>query len=326
MSSLQKKILSMVADDLSDIEKIIYKNLDPYLDIVKQTAEHIFLSGGKRLRPLLVTLCARLCGDDKGLGKRFSAIFEYLHTATLLHDDLVDGATQRRGRDVANTIWGNSTAVLVGDFLLAKSLEIAAEAEDIEIIKVVAHITREMAEGEIFQLLKRGDKNLSLDEYMMIIKGKTGVLIEGSCRTGALIAKADRKQEKALTEYGFNMGMAFQMADDLLDYTSDTASIGKETGADLREGKLTLPVIIARKNAKESDLLFIDKIIEKREFSLKEFEKFVSLLEKYQGIKYTKRCILNHIDKAKKTLDIFENSRPKETLMLIADYVFERKY
>ncbi len=326
MSKLQEKILSMVADDLADIEKIILENLDPYLNIVKQTAEHIFLSGGKRLRPLLVTLCARLCGDNKELGKRFSAIFEYLHTATLLHDDLVDGATKRRGKDAANTIWGNSTAVLVGDFLLAKSLEIATEAENIEIIKIVAKITREMAEGEIFQLLKKGDKDLSVDEYMMIIKGKTGVLIEGSCRTGALIAKAEKKHEDALIKYGFNMGMAFQMADDLLDYTANTANLGKKTGADLREGKLTLPVIIARKNAKGTDLLFIDKIIEKREFSSKEFEQFVSLLEKYKGIEYTTKCILNHIDKAKKALDIFENNKPKKILMLIADYVFERKH
>ena len=249
MSDLKQKILSIVEDDLADIEDALKQNLNPYLDIVSKTASHILFSGGKRLRPLLMVLSARICGYKGNYDKTFSTIFEYLHTATLLHDDLVDEAAIRRGKPVANAIWGNSIAVLVGDFLFARSLSIAAETGITKVIKILAETAEAVSQGEIHQLIRKGSLDVSEAEYMQIIRNKTAVLFQGVCHVSSLLADAPKDKEIALSEYGLNFGIAFQMADDLLDYTSDTSILGKEVGADLREGKLTLPVIHYLQNA-----------------------------------------------------------------------------
>ncbi|MBU4289238.1 MAG: polyprenyl synthetase family protein, partial [Proteobacteria bacterium] len=223
MSDLKNKILSMISEDLEEIEHALKENLSPYLDLVSEVASHILFSGGKRLRPMLMILSARICGYKGEKDKTYSTIFEYLHAATLLHDDLVDGATLRRGKPVAHSLWGNPIAVLTGDFLLARSLSISAEIGLPKIIKIISKITEDMSQGEIHQLLRRENLDLPEDEYMEIIRRKTAVLMQGACWTGALIANALEKEEKALSDYGFNLGLAFQMADDLLDYTSDTS-------------------------------------------------------------------------------------------------------
>ncbi|MBW2670019.1 MAG: polyprenyl synthetase family protein, partial [Deltaproteobacteria bacterium] len=182
MNDIKHKILNLVKDDLSEIEVALKQNLNPHFDLVSQIAGHILFSGGKRLRPLLMVLSARICGYDGNYEKTFSTIFEYLHAATLLHDDLVDEATLRRGKPVANSIWGNAIAVLVGDFLLARSLSIAAETKRPDVIKVVAEITENMSQGEIHQLMKKGCIDLTEKEYMEIIRRKTAVLFQGTCR------------------------------------------------------------------------------------------------------------------------------------------------
>ncbi len=228
MSELKQKIYSKIKADLADIEKELSENLNPFLDLVSKTASHILFSGGKRLRPILTVLSARLCGYSDHFAKKISTVFEYLHAATLLHDDLVDGATVRRGSPVAHSIWGNSTAVLVGDFLLARALSIASETGRPKVIKIISQITENMSQGEIQQLMRKGNIDLSESEYLEIITRKTAVLIQGSCRVGAILAKASEKDEKALSDYGFNLGLAFQMADDLLDYTANPVSLGKE--------------------------------------------------------------------------------------------------
>jgi octaprenyl-diphosphate synthase len=232
MSDLKNKILSMASEDLAEIEYALKQNLSPYLDLVSEVASHILFSGGKRLRPLLMILSARICGYKGDMDKTYSTIFEYLHAATLLHDDLVDGATLRRGKPVAHSIWGNSITVLTGDFLLARSLSISAETGLLKVIQIMTKITENMSQGEIHQLIRMGSLDLTEDEYMEIIRRKTAVLMQGACWTGALIATASEREEKALSEYGFNLGIAFQMADDLLDYTSDTSILGKEVGTD----------------------------------------------------------------------------------------------
>jgi len=277
------------------------------------------------LRPLLMILSARICGYKGGMDKTYSTIFEYLHAATLLHDDLIDGATLRRGKPVANSIWNTSVTILTGDFLLGRSLSIAAETGLLKVIKIITKITEDMSQGEIHQLIRMGKLDLAEDEYMEIIRRKTAVLMQGACWTGALIATASEKEEKALSEYGFNLGIAFQMADDLLDYTSDTSILGKEIGADLKEGKLTLPVIYSLKEVNSEDRIIMEKMITDKNFSFNNFKILIKLLEKYGGLEYTKKLASEHIEKAKKSILFFKPSETKELLLNIADYALLRE-
>ena len=325
MSDPKEKFLALVADDLAEIEKALKENLTPYLDLVYETASHLLFSGGKRFRPLLMVLSARLCGYSGDSDKLFSTAFEYIHAATLLHDDLVDGAEIRRGKPVAHAIWGGPTAVLVGDFLLARALTIGAKTGRLKVIEVLAEVTEYMAQGEIHQLMRKGQLTLTEAEYMDVIQRKTAVLIQGACRVGAIISDAPEAEESALADYGMHIGMAFQMADDLLDYTSDTRVLGKAVGADLKEGKLTLPVIYALENADSHDRATMENIIQNREFSQHDFEKLVDLIKTYGGMDYTRAKASAHIDKARKALDIFEPSTTRDILLYVADYALSRK-
>ncbi len=325
MTDLKQKILAAVGDDLKAIEKALAENLNPYFDLVSQVAGHILFAGGKRLRPLLMVQCARLCGYSGNHTARFSAIFEYLHAATLLHDDLIDGADMRRGRQVANQLWDNPTAVLTGDFLLARGLSIAADTGLCEVIQTIARITENMSQGEIRQLEKKGDISLSENDYLDVIRCKTAVLFEGACRTGALVAGATTATVQALNDYGYHLGLAFQMADDLLDYTQDISSLGKHAGADLREGKMTLPLIHALSRAPETDRQCMVAILENRNFTETEFATLVEMLKRHGGIAYTEAQATAHIQKAKTALLPFEDSPTREILMDIADYARVRK-
>jgi octaprenyl-diphosphate synthase len=325
MNDIKHKILNLVKDDLSEIEVALEQNLNPQLYLVSQIAGHILFSGGKRLRPLLMVLSARLCGYDGNHEKTFSTIFEYLHAATLLHDDLVDEATLRRGKPVAHSIWGNAIAVLVGDFLLARSLSIAAETNRPDVINVVAEITENMSQGEIHQLMKKGSLDLTEEEYMEIIRRKTAVLFQGACRVGALISDVPQQKETALAAYGFNLGLAFQMVDDLLDYSQDTPALGKKVGADLKEGKLTLPVIYSLKSADAKDRIQMEKIIKNKDFSTEDFETLIAIMKKYGGQTYTEKVAQKYVKNAKNALETFEDSTTKEVLLSIADYTLARK-
>ena len=325
MGELKQKIYNLVRSDLEEIDSALHENLNPYLDLVSKTANHILFSGGKRLRPLLMVLSARICGYRQDAAKSFSTIFEYLHAATLLHDDLVDGATMRRGAPVAHTVYGNSTAVLVGDFLLARALSIAAETGRPEIIQVIAGITENMSQGEIHQLMRKGATDLGETEYLEIISRKTAVLIQGACRVGALLAGAPGDVEESLSEYGLNLGLAFQMADDLLDYTADASVLGKELGADLREGKLTLPVIHTLTKAPAHEVVRMKKIIKNSDFSIQEFETLIEMMNQYDGINYTLNLASEKVKTAKAALSVFQPSETKELLSDIADYAVNRE-
>ena len=325
MSDLKQKILSAVESDLEDIEKALSDNLNPYLDLVSDVAGHILFSGGKRLRPLLMVLSARMCSYNGNYEKTFSTALEYLHTATLLHDDLVDGATLRRGKTVAHATWGNSITVLVGDYLLARALSISAGTGRLRVVQVLAELTENMSQGEVHQLMRKGDVKLTEDEYLVVIRRKTAVLFKAACQVSAIIADAPEDKEKALSEYGFNLGIAFQMADDLFDYTLQTSDFGKEVGADLREGKLTLPVIYALKQANSSDRDLMIKIIRDTDFTADDFKTLLDLLVNYGGIDYTQETAASYIDTAKNALALFEPSPTKETMLDIADYALQRR-
>ncbi len=325
MNDLKQKILSAVETDLHDIEKALSDNLNPYLDLVSDVAGHLLFSGGKRLRPLLMVLSARICGYTGDYEKTFSTALEYLHTATLLHDDLVDEAAMRRGKEVAHATWGNSITVLVGDYLLARALSISAGTGSLRVVQVLAELTENMSQGEVHQLMRKGDVKLAEDEYMEVIRRKTAMLFEAACRVSAIISNAPAEKEKALSEYGYNLGIAFQMADDLFDYTLQTADFGKEVGADLREGKLTLPVIYALRKARPDDRDLMIKIIQNHDFATEDFKTLIGLLEKYGGIEYTQKRAASYIETAKTALSIFNPSPTKQTMLDIADYALARR-
>ncbi|MGM0417748.1 MAG: polyprenyl synthetase family protein [Thermodesulfobacteriota bacterium] len=325
MENLKNKVLNAIAPDLEEIEKAVKRNLSPHLELVKLIAEHILFSGGKRLRPVLMLMGSRICGKDTPDLYDYSIIFEYLHSATLLHDDLVDNAALRRGSKAAHKVYGASEAVLAGDFLLARSLSIASSLKDPEIVNEVAKITEDMSQGEIHQLINKGDFKTTESVYYDIIKRKTAVLIEGACRTGARIAKADEEKVSILGEYGYNLGIAFQMADDLLDYISDADALGKNSGADLREGKLTLPLIHAMENCSEKEKTFLDSQIRNALNGIEpDFPKVLSVIEQYSGLSYTQKVAQKHVNKARQVLSVFPDSKEKEILFMLADYSVSR--
>ncbi|MDY0219985.1 MAG: polyprenyl synthetase family protein [Desulfobacterium sp.] len=322
--ALKHQILAAVEEDLTAIELALAANLKPNLHLVRQIAGHLLFSGGKRFRPLLFLLSSRLCNYEGRLALNVSTLFEYLHAATLLHDDVVDEAKLRRGRTTAHTTWGTAQVVLTGDFLLACALRLAAEAGLVEIIRVIAGITEEMSQGEIDQLEKKEKLDLTQAEYLAIISAKTAVLIQGACKSGAIIAGASRDKEQALADYGFHLGVAFQMADDLLDYTADAQTLGKNPGADLREGKLTLPLILALERADDKDRSWMKGVILNPDFTDDDFEKLVQKLYLYRGIDDTRLKAEHHVAQAKKSLELFDDCPTKKTMIMLSDYTIAR--
>ncbi len=325
MTDIKARIIKQVAPDLAQVEKALEENLDPNLDLVREIASHLLFSGGKRLRPLLMIHSARICGYDTGFEILFSVLFEYLHAATLLHDDVVDEADMRRGKKAAHTKWSAPQVVLTGDFLLARALAIAAKTREPRVISVIANITQAMSQGEIDQLEKKGQKDLSEAQYLGIIERKTAVLIQGACQSGAIISKSSQEKEEALASYGYHLGMAFQMADDLLDYTATARELGKNPGADMREGKLTLPLIRSLALANDKDREWMHAVIADPVFEQGRFEELKEKLLTLGGIAYTQARANDHVEKAKTALGIFEDSDSKDLLCLIADYSIERK-
>ena len=325
MNDLKKKILAENGNDLEQIEAELSENLKPYLDLVSDVARHILFAGGKRLRPLLLVLTAKLCGYHEDYAKTVSTALEFLHAATLLHDDIVDDAILRRGKKVAHSLYGNATTVLVGDFLLARALAICADSGKIKVIHIISDLTENMSTGEVHQLMRKGDVSLTEDEYLEVIRRKTAVLFQAACTVSAVIADAPEKKEKALADFGYHLGIAFQMVDDLFDYTMDTADLGKEIGADLREGKLTLPVIHALKQANPADRDAMVKIIKNEAFTVDEFNVLVDLLKRNDGIAYTENKAAFCVEKAKEALSVFEPSKTRDSLFDIADYTLARR-
>ncbi|WP_278802969.1 polyprenyl synthetase family protein, partial [Marinobacter nauticus] len=240
-----QRIYDTVADDFSRVNDLIIKRLASDVPLVEKIAQYIIESGGKRLRPLLVLLASQAAGYQKDDHLKLAAVIEFLHTATLLHDDVVDTSDMRRGRSTANAKWGNAPSVLVGDFLYARAFEMMVELQSLPIMNVLSHATAVIAEGEVMQLMNVKNPDLSEDQYMVVIHNKTAMLFEAASHTGALLAGASAEQENALKDYGKHLGLAFQLVDDVLDYQGDAETMGKNVGDDLAEGKTTLPLIYA---------------------------------------------------------------------------------
>ncbi|GMT42006.1 MAG: octaprenyl diphosphate synthase [bacterium] len=321
-----KEIASLLEGDLRAVETSIMKNFRSDVAMIPVISGYLTNGGGKRIRPMLVLLTSNLCGYGGGdAGITHSTVVEYIHAATLLHDDVVDSADERRGIPSANAKWGNGYAVLVGDFLFAKSFSLMADASQPEIIRAISAATRYLAEGEILQLIHNGDLELTEQKYFEIIFRKTGALITACCQIGAYLGGVNDEKRRALERFGKNIGMAFQLTDDMLDFTSDRKTLGKPAGQDLVEGHITLPFIHAYKNASPHEREFFKETLKDDESTLRRIDDITGFVEKNGGVEYARRLALRYVEEAKSELEEhFSPGIHLDALKGLAEYVINR--
>lgn len=324
MSTLGEELALAVQQDLTEIEMAITCHLEPYVPMVSHVAKYILFSGGKRIRPLLNLLSARMCGYKGDYDKAMSVVFEYLHAATLLHDDIVDDAEVRRGNPAAHSIWGTPGTVLVGDLLLARAVAIATAADKIEICRILTETTVDLAQGEIQQLLGRRNLDITEEQYLEVIRCKTSSLVQAACKVGGILADAPKDQVEALSAYGYNFGMAFQLIDDLLDYTAEGKVLGKTIGIDLQEGNLTMPLIHSLKQASQEEIKAVKDVIGIEDQAKSNFDNILYIIKKYEGLEYTLKQAKAYSKEAKAALSIFPPSKSKQILEDFADYALVR--
>ncbi|MGQ0695149.1 MAG: polyprenyl synthetase family protein [Nitrospiraceae bacterium] len=310
--------------ELDAVEDQVRKNLDSSVTLVNTVAAHILSGGGKRLRPLLLILSARLCGYSGNDHHQLGSLVEFIHTATLLHDDVVDDADIRRGRRTARRVWGNQISILVGDYLYTKAMCRVVEFRSQGINEVLAEACKKMAEGEVLQLYYNGNPAMPEIDYIKIVEHKTAGLIAAACRMGAILADASEAQQEALFRFGQYLGIAFQVADDTLDYIANGESLGKTIGQDLRQGKATLPLLHLLQHCSEQDRHMIKDRMETRTLSAADLERILSLMTDYGSIAYAMERARTYIAAAKHELDFFEDSSARRALVVTADYMITR--
>jgi octaprenyl-diphosphate synthase len=317
-----QRIHDTVAEDFSRVNDLIIQRLASDVPMVEKIAQYIIESGGKRLRPLLVLLSSQAAGYSKDDHLKLAAVIEFLHTATLLHDDVVDTSDMRRGRSTANAKWGNAPSVLVGDFLYARAFEMMVELQSLPIMNVLSHATAVIAEGEVMQLMNVKNPDLTEDQYMVVIHNKTAMLFEASSHSGALLAGANAEQVNALKDYGKHLGLAFQLVDDVLDYQGDAEAMGKNVGDDLAEGKTTLPLIYAMENSSEDERQLIRQAI--RKGGLDNLPKVLSIVKASGAIEYTMNKAREEAETARNLLNCLPESTYREALELLTEAAVAR--
>lgn len=310
--------------ELEGVEDQVRKNLDSSVTLVNTVAAHILNSGGKRIRPLLLLLSARLCGYAGRDHYQLGSLVEFIHTATLLHDDVVDDADIRRGRRTARKVWGNQISILVGDYLYSKAMCQVVEFRSQGINEVLAEACKKMAEGEVLQLYYNGNPAMPEADYLTVVEHKTAGLIAACCRMGAILAEASEAQQDALFSFGQYLGIAFQVADDTLDYTANGDSLGKTLGQDLRQGKATLPLLHLLQHCSESDRQMIKDRMETRTLTEGDLARLIHLMGEYGSIAYALDRAQAYIAAAKRDLKVFEDSTAKRALSVAADYMVTR--
>jgi len=318
------KVLNLLKDDLARVEEQFKEDLTSEVILIRKVGEYVLGSGGKRMRPMLLLLSARLAGYTGQQHIGLASVVEFIHTATLLHDDVVDSAVLRRGQESANAVWGNEASVLVGDFLFAKSFSIMVRAGNLEILRTLSDATTMMAEGEVQQLINTCDLDMDEERYLDVIRNKTAILIAAACRVGALLGNASFEQEEALAAFGMDLGIAFQLMDDALDYVADEAEFGKAQGHDLEEGKMTLPLIHALRQCSAAERDRVAEIVEEEPLSDEGLQYVLDLITRYGGIEYTRERATQLVAGAKQRLMLFNDSRDREALEAVADYVVSR--
>jgi octaprenyl-diphosphate synthase len=318
------QVRDLAAADMQRVDALIRQRLSSDVVLINQIADHIIASGGKRLRPMLHTLAAGAAGYRGEQHIKLAAVIEFIHTSTLLHDDVVDESDLRRGRKTANALWGNAASVLVGDFLYSRSFQLMVELDDMRIMRILADTTNTIAEGEVLQLLNIGNADVSETAYLAVIERKTAVLFAAATELGGLLGGLPELQVKALREYGMQLGYAFQIADDLLDYVSDAGTLGKNIGDDLAEGKPTLPLIYALEKSKPEQAQSLRHAIEHG--GLDSLDHIIAAIRDSGALERTHRRAVAHADAARAALDNLPDSDYREALLTLASYAVNRAY
>jgi|YNPNPStandDraft_1061719.scaffolds.fasta_scaffold08388_3 octaprenyl-diphosphate synthase len=317
-------VFGYVEEDLRRVEQVLRNGLSSEVSLIPQVGRYVFESGGKRMRPLLTILSSRLCGYQGNAHVIMAAVTELIHTATLLHDDVVDHADLRRGSRSVNSLWSSETSILIGDFLFTRSFCMMVEHGDMRILELMSKACNQLAEGEILELAKSGDPGIGEDDYLAIVRDKTAVLISAACRLGPILGEKP-EWEGDLSLFGMNLGVAFQLVDDVLDYAAEEEELGKTIGKDIQEGKVTLPIIrtLGRCTALERKRLM--EVIRSRSVSQKEVHEILETVQNYDGLQYTQQMACRFVEEAKARLMGLPASKARAAMLAVADFVAARK-
>ena len=321
------EIMNLLSSDLEEVEKEIKKNFYSDVVLIPDVSEYLSSSGGKRIRPLLLLLSSRACGYSGHKAIKHSCVVEFIHTATLLHDDVVAGADVRRGNPSANSKWGNEASVLVGDFLFAKSFELMSSEEDTRIVKTMSEACTLLSEGEVLQLINLYNTDITEEEYLKVVFRKTAALIAASCKLGAILSDSPNHIIESFNSYGENIGYSFQLIDDALDYTGNENETGKKIGNDLIDGNITLPLLHLLSSIDEIRKERLKKIILESKVILEEDQSFVlKLMDEYDSVAYTRNLAKRYAENAKSSLSVIEKSENLDSLISLADFIVDRKF
>lgn len=320
-----ERLTALVADDLAAVNRLIALRMSSdNAPRIPEISAHLIEAGGKRLRPILTLAASRLCGYEGEDHVKLAATVEFIHTATLLHDDVVDASEKRRGRTTANILWDNKSSVLVGDYLFARSFELMVETDSIRVLGILSRAAAVIAEGEVMQLASAGNLATDEDRYISIIRGKTAALFEAAAEVGGVIAGVDEGRIKALAAYGDALGLAFQLADDVLDYGGSSARLGKNVGDDFREGKITLPVILAYARGDAAERAFWDRAIGKGQQTEADLAEAMTLLARHDALADTQARAEREIARAIAALEPFTDGPVRQALADVAQFVVSR--
>ncbi len=312
--------------DMLAVNAMILKHMQSDVPLIPQLASYLIAAGGKRIRPLLTLSCTALFGGDMERAHRLAASVEFIHTATLLHDDVVDDSDERRGKESANIIFGNEASVLVGDFLFSRAFQLMVADGSLEVLRILSNASAVIAEGEVLQLSAQNNLNTTMDDYQAVIEGKTASLFAAACEVGPVIAEQDDAIIQALRAYGMNLGIAFQIADDLLDYNADREKLGKAVGDDFREGKMTAPVILALQKANDDERAFWTRTLKHKDQKEGDLQTAQGIIKKHNTISEGLDLAHNYGRKAIESLSKIPNSSLRQTLEKIVTFTIEREY
>ena len=316
------EIQALMKSELDLMNKILVDRLDSNVDLISQMSQYIINSGGKRIRPLLLLICAKATEYDGDYHYSMAVVIELIHTATLLHDDVVDQSATRRGQETANELWGNAPSVLVGDFLYSRAFEIMVEPNSMEIMRILSKATNQISEGEVLQLLNIKNANVTQAEYFKVIERKTACLFKAACQIAGILSSADQKVINAMGSFGMHLGNAFQIIDDTLDYESDSNIIGKEVGDDLSEGKVTLPMIYALEKTKKAENKILKDAINNADAS--HIDQIVEILLNVDAFQYSRDIAKIESNRALESIDYLPDSKYKTALKLLCELSLER--
>jgi octaprenyl-diphosphate synthase len=319
------QIFEPIRADLEKVDLEFARHVQSQVELIPKIGQYIQTAGGKRIRPAVLLMASRLGGYEGDRAILYAAVVEFIHTATLVHDDIIDDADLRRGRLAVHSRWGNDITVLLGDYLYIKSMALALTHDTLDIVRVLCDVTLKMIEGELYQLTKNGDADISEEEHFDIMRRKTAYLFGGCAQIGGMLGKIDGEKEQALREYGFNLGIAFQLVDDLLDFTGDAQAVGKPLASDLREGKVTLPLIhlLRQSNDGEGSRIVRDTIAS-RSVTPEQWAVLLRNLKEHASIDYAYRRAVEYAERAKKLLYAFPSSSERDALLALPDYVLSR--